>query len=87
MCVWCGVVVVVCVQYVCVKCMCSVRAFVCMHTRVCVSCACDLFFIGLVSCTCVFFPVLYTCIGYCLSVDTYHLSTQGVTDCIINVCD
>ena len=67
-CVWggcCVVVVVVvcvwwwwcvCVQYVYVKCMCSVRLFVCMHTRVCVSCACGLFFMCIISCTCMFLP-------------------------------
>ena len=57
MCVWCGVVVVVCVQYVCVKCMCSVRAFVCMHTRVCVMCVWFIFY---------WYSFLYMCVFPCV---------------------
>ena len=57
---WCVCVYMcVCVQYVCVKCMCSVRLFVCVHTLVCVSCACGLFFIGIIFCTCMFLPYFF----------------------------
>ena len=56
MCVWYGGGVCV---FVCVKCMCSVHLFMCMHTHVCVSCACGLFFIGIISCTCLFLPFFF----------------------------
>ena len=56
---WC---VCMCVQYVCVKCMCSVRLFVCLHTRVCVSCVCGLFFIGIIFFIC-FYLFFYVSIG------------------------
>ena len=56
------VCVCVCVQYVCVKCMYSVRLFGCVHTRVCVSCVCGLFFIGIIFFIC-FYLFFYVRIG------------------------
>ena len=65
------VVVVVCVC-VCTVCVCQVYvqcAFVrvCAHACVCVSCACGLFFISIISCTCMFLPFFF--FNVCIWID------------------
>ena len=61
MCVCVCVVVVVSVC-VCTVCVCQVYvqcAFVHVRAHECVSCACGLFFIGKISCTCMFSPFFF----------------------------
>ena len=55
--VWCGGGV--CVYNMCVSSVCAVCMHSCACTRMCVSSACGLFFIGIISCTCMFLPFYY----------------------------